>query len=317
MVVGAALGIAITSDVRADPDTVRVRPPVDLILAACLDDVSDAFEQAARVELGDRTLGADQVAVRVDCAKDGIDTGVVIEVRPTGSARRYRYALDWRAQPVDLRPRLVGLAIAEAVDASQIELTAVAEPAPAVERVAVAVPAPIERLSGWKIGLVGSWRSFGDRAGVTMSGGGLVVSRAMLPRLRVAIDAIAETQTLLVESGAIDVLSVSSSPRAIYRIGGDFYAELGIGARIGVVRMHGETLTSASETLAGHGIVRTWIGPVATIGAGMALGPRLAIEAGVEVGVAAVGSTANELGEPAAVVDGRWLAIGVTTNIAL
>ncbi|HEV7558595.1 MAG TPA: hypothetical protein VGO00_24160, partial [Kofleriaceae bacterium] len=210
MVVVAALGIAVASDVRADPDTIRARPPVDLVLADCLDDVRGAFEQAARVELGDRSPGADQVAVRVDCASDGIDAGVVIEVRPTGGTRRYRYALDWHSQPLDLRPRLVGLAIAEAVDASQIELTAVAEPAPAVERVAAAAPVPVVRLSGWTIGLVGSWRSFGDHAGVAMFGGGLAVSRVMLPRLRVAIDAIAESQTRLVSSGAIDVMSVSS-----------------------------------------------------------------------------------------------------------
>lgn len=81
-------------------------------------------EAVARITSDDRVLG--RVVSVGDMDGDGIDDAILLsgatstehvetstDVRPAGSLRRYRYALDWHRQPVDARSRLVGLAVAE------------------------------------------------------------------------------------------------------------------------------------------------------------------------------------------------------------
>jgi hypothetical protein len=307
------VAMVVCSNARAD-DVVRTRPAVRVDLAPCLDAQREAIEQAVRVELGDRAAGGDAVVVRVDCASGGAGDGIVVEVQPPTGGRHYRYALDWRAQPADMQPRLVGLAVVEAVEASQLELVAVAEPAPAAPVVTPAIPQ-----LPWAIGFVGGLRSFGRHAGVTMLGGGIEVSRAwsrQVPRLRLAIDVVGEGDTVLVSSGAIDAVSVSSAPRAVYRFGDRIHADVGVGVRIGVARMRGETF-AGDGPLVGNSFLRPWFGPVASAALGLMLDSRITIDAGLEVGIAAYGATAHELSEPAAVIDGRWIALGIATTIEL
>jgi len=304
---------------RADD---RVRPPVRLELAACLDAERDAIQRAVRVELGDDAPGADPayaVQVRVDCAAGGPDTGVIVDVRGPDSPRHYRYALDWHAQPADARPRLVGLAVAEAVDASRIELTAVPEPPPPLPR---HVPAPPPEhpaaASRWTLALVGADRSFMAPAGAVLVGGGLRPSRQLSPHLRIAFDLLAEGNTVLVSSGAINALSLSSAPRVAYRVGplgAGVHAELGLGARLGVVIMRSKTL-GTGDLVADH-LVRGWFGPAATAAVGFALTPRVAIDAGFELGVVASGVTARDLGEAVVAIDGIWTSLGIAAVISL
>lgn len=281
-------------------------------VAACLDD-RDAILRAVRVELGDDALTTDDaraVAVRVDCVADG----VVVEVRPPDSPRRYRYALDWRAQPVDARPRLVGLAVVEAVDASRIELTAVPEPAvpgSAVARVAVQPRGP----SDWTIALVGSHRAFSTASGIDLLGAGLASSVRFSHRLRFAADLLAEGTTVVTTSGAISALSLSSGPRLVVHAGGRVHGDLGVGARIGVVTFSGQAL--AGSQLAGKRIVRAWLGPAASLALGADLTSAVSLSAGVEVGRAVTGGTARDLGSAAAAADGTWLSLGVAAVLAL
>lgn len=289
------------------------RPPIRLELDACLDPARDDIERAVRVEVGSDDAGDPRaVAVRIACATAGLDAGVVLEVRPPDSARRYRYALDWRAQPVDARPRLIGLAVAEAVDASRIELVAVAEPA------AIVAPAPPRAVSAppaWSLGVAIERRAFAGHGGAALIGVGLAPARRLTPHLRVALELAAEGATVLTESGAVVVRSLSAAPRLGYRVGARVHGELGIGARLGVVRITGEALPNSQ--LVGQHLVRPWLGPAASLAIGADLAPNLALTAGVELGVAVTGATARDLGQPIAVLDGAWAALGVTATLAL
>ncbi|HEY0992487.1 MAG TPA: hypothetical protein VGD80_35785, partial [Kofleriaceae bacterium] len=178
-----------------------------LELAACLAEAHDAIERAVRIEVGEPPDVDDTsaIAVAVDCVAGGLDEGVVVEVRPPGNPRRYRYALDWRAQPPDARPRLIGLAVAEAVDASRIELVAVPEPP------IVLGPAPGHGLdatgraraaSDWRIAVTGVRRAFSAQAGVDLLGAGLIAARRLSPHLALSADLLTETATVLTASGA-------------------------------------------------------------------------------------------------------------------
>jgi len=304
---------------RAD-DLARPRPPVRLELAACLADALDVIERAVRVEVGDPpdANDASAVAVAVECGADGLDAGVVVEVHPPGNPRRYRYALDWRAQPSDARPRLIGLAVAEAVDASRIELTAVPEPpivpGPGAGR-GIGPTDPVHTASDWHIAAIAVRRVFSAQAGVDIVGGGLMPTRRLTPRLAVSADLLAETATVITASGAVAVFSVSSAPRIAVRLGGRLHGELGAAARVGIVRMHGEALPGSR--LAGASQVGFWVGPAADIAVGVDLMPRLSLRINAELGVVIKGATARDFGVPVAALTGTWTSVGLAAAVEL
>lgn len=288
-----------------------------LELDGCLEPARDVIQHAVRIELGAEAPDADDasaVAVRVACAAEGIDAGVVLEVR-TGGPRRYRYALDWHAQPLDARPRLIGLAVAEAVDASQIELTAVPEPGAPARNALVAAPVAARAAPDWTMALVADQRTFSPREGVDLLGVGVELARRLSPHLGLAADLLVEGATRLSASGAVAVRSVSSAPRLVVRIGGRRHAEVGFGARVGVVVMQGEAL--ANSQLAGERRLRVWLGPAASVGVGADLTPSFTVSARFELGVVAAGATARDLGEPVARIDGAWTSFGLAATIAL
>jgi hypothetical protein len=292
----------------------RRRPPVRLELEACLDAYRDAIRHAVRVEIGE-TAADDTAAVtvRVACALDGLDAGVVLDVYLPHSPRRYRYALDWRAQPLDARPRLLGLAVAEAVDASRIELTAVPEPLPSAAPGAILASPP--RVASWSVALVGHRRAFSAPAGVDMLGAGLVPTRRLSQHLRLVGDVLVEGTTVLSISGAVTIRSVSSATRIAVRAGRRFHTELGVGARIGVVHMRGESRSNAQ--FRASRFTRVWLGPSAHAAVGVDLTSLIAVRACVELGMVTTGTTARDVGEPVASVDGTWTSFGLAAVIAL
>jgi len=286
---------------------------VQIELAPCLEPERDAILHAARVELGPEPPGDDvtAIAVRVACAPDGGEAGVVLEVRLPGNPRRYRYALDWRHQPEDARPRLVGLAIAEAVEASQIELVAVPEPAPAL----ASPPPPARARASWELEVVADRRSFSARAGLELVGLGLRPMVRLSAHLHATGALFVETATALTPSGAIRAVAFSAAPGVVYRIGDRVQGELGVAALLGLVRLRGEALPGNS--LVGTSQVRLWGGPAASLAIGLQLGPAVAATARLELGIAAAGVTARDLGTPAAAIDGAWASLGLGVTIAL
>lgn len=315
-----AFGIALGLGGRAQADELgRQRAPVRLELDACLDRDHDAVQHAVRIEVGEDAPVPDDasaVAVRVECAADGLDSGVVLEVRQPGNPRRYRYALDWRAQPLDARPRLIGLAVAEAVAASRIELTAIPEPLPpAPGRGSIGAPGMPGVAADWTLALVGDQRTFSARGGADLLGVGVMPTRRLSTHLRLAADVLVENATALAESGAVAVLSVSSAPRIAYHIGGRRYGEVGLGARVGIVRMHGEALPHSQQV--GESLIRLWFGPVATVGVGADLTPGVTVTARFELGIIETGATARDQGEPVASFGGMWTSFGLIAAIAL
>ena len=314
----AALGAPAHADepVRA-AELGRARAPVLLELAACLEPERDAIQRAVRVELGGDPAGAADaraVVVRVECAAEGVDAGIVLEVRPPGTPRRYRYALDWREQPLDARPRLLGLAVTEAVDASRIELVAVSEPAPPPGPGLAGAPAA-RAPSDWTLALFAGQRAFSPRAGVDLSGAGLMLTRRLSPHLRLGGDLMVEAATALTGAGAISVRSASIAPRIAYRAGGRIHGELGLDLRLGVVGMQGEVLPHGPFVAGSQ--VRAWLGPAATAALGADLTPSVALIARFELGLVAVGATARDRGEPAAVIGGTWTSLGLAAAIGL
>jgi hypothetical protein len=314
-----AIGLAVSVRSARGDDVARARPPVELELADCLADQRDAIARAVRVELGqDAPAPGDPAAaeVRVECAPDGLDAGVVLAVRPPGSARRYRYALDWHAQPLDARPRLVGLAVAEAVDASRIELTALPEPAPpAVAAPAVAAPPAPLAPPDWTLALVGARRSFSADHGIALLSVGVKPSYRLSGHLRLAADLMIEGTTVLTSSGAIVVRAVSAAPRLAYRTGAQYQLELGVGLRGGGVQLAGEAFPGSS--LAGSRQTRGWLGPITTLAASIAASRTVSFDASLEIGVTVTGATARDLGQPVAVLGGVWTAFAIGVAIAL
>jgi hypothetical protein len=140
-------------------------------------------------------------------------------------------------------------------------------------------------------------------------------TRRLSAHLRLATDVVVESATILTRSGAVAVLSMSSAPRIVYRAGGRLHGELGIGGRLGVVRMHGEALPQSQ--FAGASSLRAWLGPAAVVGAGLELAPGVAVSAHFELGVVASGATARDQGEPVATLGGAWTSFGLAATIAL
>lgn len=290
-----------------------------LVLDPCLDGDRDAIARAVRVEIGDDAAPGDPeaVVVRVGCAIDGVDAGAVLEVQRPGTPRRYRYALLWRMQPVDARPRLLGLAVAEAVDASRIELTAVPEPAlPAREPAPPAPPpAPPPPPSDWSVALVASQRAFTADAGVMLYGAALMPSRRLTPHVRIEADVAAEGATVIAASGAITVASLSTAPRVVLHAGGRLFAEAGFGARLGAVRMRGKPVPG--DLLLGQTQVRPWLGPAVSAALGVELTPRVTASAGAELGAVLSGATARDVTVPVAVLGGTWRSLAIALAIGL
>jgi hypothetical protein len=168
---------------------------------------------------------------------------------------------------------------------------------------------------GWTIGLVGSQRAFSTQAGVELLGAGLVPTRRLSTHARLAIDVLVEGDTVLTTSGAVSVRALSCAPRIAYRAGGRVHAEVALGGRVGIVRMHGEALPGSQ--LVGARLVRLWGGPAATVALGAHLTSTLAIAASFELGITTSRATARDVGEPVAVVGGMWTSLALTAAIAL
>ena len=299
--------LALSSAGRADD-----HPAVRLELADCLVGARAAIEHAIEVELGPDALApaATAVTVGIDCVPSGL---VVLEIRPHGAARRYRYALDWRSQPDDARPRLLGLAVAEALAASRIELVPIAEPAvPALAAVAPVVPA---RPARWALAVLGQRRAFTARAGVDLVGAGLRLEHQLTARLYLAADAVVEGTTALTTSGAVSVASVSSAPIVLIRTGSRVVGELGLGVRAGIARLRGEALPGG--LFVGVRAIRPWVGPVTALALGVRLTPKVTVSARGELGWVVTGATARDLGMPVAVIDRGWTAFQIAAAIAL
>jgi hypothetical protein len=242
---------------------------------------------------------------------------VVLDVRPPDSVRHYRYALDFRSQPRNARTRLIGLAVAEAVDASRIELTAVPEPRPAPAPAPIAAPVAVPPASGWTVSVVVNQRSFHTRGGADLLGGGVAPSRRLSTHVHLAADVVAEAATAFSPSGVVTVRSLSSAARVTYRTGGHAYGELGIGARLGVARLRGTPVQLSPVAAAGTTITRVWLGPAATAALAVDLTPRIAVAATLELGLAITDATARDLGEPVAALAGAWASLGFAAVIAL
>jgi hypothetical protein len=316
---GALVSIALVLGVggRAGADE---RPPVRLELSTCLPLDAEAVRRAVYVELG--TLAADEdasaTAVSVDCTA----TGVLLSIQPAGSERRYRYALDWSTQATEARPRLLALAIAEAVDASRLELTALpavesAAPAPATKAPSAAPAAPPAH-PGPRYGfaLEGGVRDFAADHGASLRGGGLALSTRRTPHLGAAADLLVEGGSTVTTSGVIEATTLSTSLRGTAEVSsGDWFGEVGAGARVGVVRLRGQTLTAGP--IAAGATTRVWLGPAATVTFGVRLASSLRVALGAEVGFAALGATARDLGDPALSLSSTWTSLWLAASIDL
>lgn len=294
------------ADVRVDEVPAEAPPAarsIALAIDGCLDSVRTEIERAVQLE-----VPRADARIAVTCAGGDSERGAIIEIQPAQSARRYRYALDWQAQPRDARPRLLGLAVAEALAASRIELVAVPEPPP--PNIAPHPAAP----SRWTVGALGGGHWFAGEHGVAALGGGVTIGRRWSSRVRLAADLFAEGSTEPTGSGVITVVAMSAAPRLAYRVGGRAYAEAGLGARVGIVAMRGET---SGTGVRGSRFLRPWLGPIATLAVGAAISHALAVAVRLELGEAVVGSTARDFTVPSAAFDGRWSSVVLGVELAL
>jgi hypothetical protein len=309
LVVVVAVWLGLTRLAAADE-----RPPVRLLLSTCLPLDAEAVRRAVRVELA--TLAADDDTTATSVSVDCTATGVLLTIQAPGAERRYRYALDWSTQDPEARPRLLALAVAEAVDASRIELTAL----PALE--SAAAPAATAAASvppphpGYAFALEGGVRNFSADHGASLRGAGVALSTRRTPYLGASVDLLLEGGSAVTTSGVIEATTLSTSVRGTAQVSsGDWFGEVGAGARVGIVRLRGETLTSGP--FSAGATTRVWLGPAAEVAFGVRLASSLRVSLGAEVGFAALGATARDLGDPALALASAWTSLWLAASIDL
>lgn len=295
---------------RADEPR-RILPPVRYEFAACLGRDFDPMLHALR-DVASPSQDIRTIDVVVDCVADGLDSGVVIEIRRPDRRRSYLYALDWHVQPRESRPHLLELAIAEALAASRLGLVAVAAPPVGADPTE---PPPPGTGPDWAVALIGTQRSFVVSGGIALGGGGVMPSRRVSRHLRFGLDVVTEGASIVLSKGPVEVLTVSSGPRITYRFGGRLHADLGFGLRFGVVRMRGPGF--AESDLAAKDLVRVWAGPTTPVTFGVDLTPGVSLDAGFELGVVEGGANARDMGLPVVVMGGAWTSFSIAAAIAL
>jgi hypothetical protein len=288
-VLGGAL-LAVSAPARAQHPLVRLD-------VACAEADADELRRIARVELRallvDGTAGPDLTHVRVVC-KDGL-AALTVDDPLTGKSLRRVVVLAGAAPAV--RPRLLGLAVAELVAASWIELAL--NPAPALPP-AEPPPSPAAKAAGgsvarmrlgggagtwspWSLRALGAFGLTGFTSGPVLLGGGVRLSKDLPAHLALSVDLMFVHRSEAVSLGRVATDIITTAPALVARLRvGPVDLCGGVGFRVGGVRLTGSP--TDPMTARGDSLAAAFYGPMLTVSSSVKLWRFLILEVAGEVG---------------------------------
>ena len=303
-------------------------PSVELTIDGCIAEDQEIVRSVVAVEVGTRpqlSATRDPIArVRIDC--DGGATRIAVDDPVTGKTLVRRIHLGARTPAI--RARVLGLAVAELLVASWVELQVNAEPAatpvdavaPARDREAVTslvqAMGPLDRAPPQHLFTVSAFaaaRRFTDGVHLAVVGADLEVRAGR--RLAIAVDVTGERGAADTQLGRIDTLALSLAPR-IDRVTTIDRLEvaLGGGVRAGMARL---SSTPMDAHVVSDTFMRPWAGGFLSARARALATGRWGLGIGIEAGFIALGVAGKVDGQDQPQIEGPWIAAWVGGSIGL
>jgi hypothetical protein len=322
-VFAAAVVLVVRGRARADAP----RPPIVLVLDPCAAVDAEEVRRLVPIEMGAPLApaagdGADAAGpggtthVFVGCVP-GSPQLVRLEVRDPENGRRVDRVITLVGDSKTDQARLVAIVAVELVATSRTELReapSAATPAPDARALAVAVtPAPVPPAARWRALALGSLRHFAGLPRL-LPGGGLGVERASPRGFAVALDVLAEGGAAPTALGDVDTFIGSLGALVAWRVDrGRLGGELGAGGRVGLARLAGEAPRGATGSVQLLTQTAPWAGPLVAARAQAALGQRVVLSLGGELGYVTSAVVGHVTGQSDLAVSGSWwnLVLGV------
>jgi hypothetical protein len=301
-------------------------PPVELEFDPCIAEDRDVVRKVVAVELGARALPATGAIARarIDC--DGGATRISVDDPVTGKTLVRRIQLGRRSPAI--RARVLGLAVAELVVASWVELEVNAKPA-GVPVDAVAPPGDREAvttlmralgrrerrppLRRFTLSALAGARRY--PAGASLVAAGTDLEYRVRERLAVAIDLAGERGEDDTELGRIETFALSLGPR-VERVATIDRLEmaLGVGLRAGMAHL---SATPMDEQVTAQSFTRPWAGGFLSARARALATDRWRLSIAIEGGFVAVGVAGRVEEQEVAQIKGPWIALWAGGAIGL
>jgi len=313
-------GIVALLLMAAGPASGLPHAPLRLEMADCEDLDRAVVDRILSMELGASLAeGGDlPTTVHVECRVAEVRVTIDDPVRGRISTR----ALDLKGQPSDMRSRLLGMAISEAVLAGWIEQEFTPESAPPPTKLAdvpqprredADVPGDDLALASRGSPVMQNEIATGSVVRWFASGlvvGGLTVGAVKwlrpFPRLGVAVDVDGDYgEHSAANLGRASATNFALASRLVMRANlGSLLAIAGLGWRGALVRLAGEPTDSLRV---GHTVTAGWTGPFLALALSVELPRALFLRAGVESGRVLLPARGTLNGVQAIVLDGAWL----------
>jgi hypothetical protein len=147
-----------------------------------------------------------------------------------------------------------------------------------------------------------------------LPGGGLAVERDSVRGFALSVDAFAEGGVASTPLGDVDAFVASLGALAGWRFEHRRLAlEAGVGARGGLARLAGESPRTSAGTVVLGTLAAPWAGPLVAARAQVAVGQRVLLSLGGEVGYVTSAVAGHVQGQSGVDVSGAWwnLVLGV------
>jgi hypothetical protein len=316
---GCALLVALASPgvARAEESHPTVELRLDPSVEGCVGNL-DTVRRAVVIDLGAELVAEHQVdATQVDVTCTGDEATIRVDDPLTRKLVERRVGLG--QQPRAGRARLLGLAIAETVAASWVELEMVGSEEPRADVVAAppqhlrsgAAAVAQARLRVHRspatsmptLGLAATVRGFtGDdlvTAGARVDGAWPVGAR-----LAIHLDLTGEWGRASAAAGDVDAWSLSIAPRVAARVSwAAFELSASVGFRLGLVDLRGK---SRNLDVVARSFMAPWGGPLCALEARTSLARHLAVALGLEAGRVTLEVQGQVESARAAGISGWW-----------
>lgn len=316
--------------VAAAPASQTSQVPLRLEMDGCGDLDQVVVKRVLSMELGASLVevGGVVTTARAQCRASEVE--VTVDDPVTGKATTR--VLDLEGQPRDLRPRLLGLAISEAVLASWLELavppepasspkapTAPSEPRREAADIAARNVTPAVRgssLSRTEIAAGPTVRWFGSGLVVKGLAAGAVHQLRSYPFLGTTLDLDGGYgDRFNTNVGRASATSITLASRLFVRTNlGPLSATAGAGWRAGLARLSSEPV---STSRVGRAATVGWTGPFLALDLSVGLWHALFVRAGLEGGRVLIPARGTVQGVRVIAFDGAWLGGAILLGMKL
>jgi hypothetical protein len=295
----------------------QAHPPVRLDIGTCVGAPEHEVRRIVGVELGALLAGASSPATETTLVRVGCEGKLTtLRVEDPVSGKSLERMVDLSEVDRSARARLLGLAAAELVSASWVELEANPRPdvapvgaraSPETTRAARAsVQARLPLRLPLRMTAIGSRRWFLARGGA-LWGGGLRASEDSFPAIGWSADVLVEHGTIAASLGtvAIDTVTVGGA-LLLHHEWSIVSMRSGLGLRGGVATMHGEPY--ARHLAEGKSVAAPWVWPMLVVGVSVAPARPLVVELGAEGGYVVLPMGGRVGGTREVLLDGAWVS---------